>query len=138
MPFVKSLRDVRVASLKGYIVNIKARTPTEVPAIILDEAMALGCVVCDEKGRIAFDGEIEIPVLKDDDIPFLTEDDRKDLAKVKGVVTKAIVKVYKKNDRSDFDKNNVPKPMAVSKLVGFQVTGELIASIVETLQDAGN
>lgn len=138
MPFVKSLRDVRVASLKGYIVNIKARVPTEVPAIILDEAMALGCVVCDEKGRIAFDGEIAIPELKDDDIPFLTEEDRKDPEKLRGVVAKAIAKVYAKNERSDFDKNNVPKPMAVARLVGFQVTGELIAGIVETLQDAGN
>lgn len=134
MPHVKSLRDVRIASLEGHVINVPARKPTRIPESLIPEAQALGCVVCDEVGRIAVDAD-EVPtVLAEGEIPYLTVDERTDTEKRSRVLKLACAKSYARNERADFDKNNLPKVVAIQKLVGFPVTTQEIADTVESMQ----
>ncbi len=139
MPHVKSLRDVRVTTLSGHVINVTAEHPTFVPAAALAEAQALGCVTCDQHGKIVLDDTPTKAALADEDeIPFLPPEDRTDEAKVKRVVTKAVIKCFKKNDRADFGNNGAPKAGVITRMVGFPVTGQQIADVVETLSADGN
>lgn len=139
MPYVKSLRDVRVTTLVGHVITVPANVPTFVPPPALTAAQALGCVTCDEHGKITVDGVPAAAQLSDEDeIPFLAPEDRDDPVKRKRVITKAVVKCFKKNDRTDFGTNGCPKAGSITRMVGFQVTGTEIAEVVETLSADGN
>lgn len=136
MPFVKSLREVRVASLNGHIANIPARTATEIPAALLEEAMAKGCVVCDKNGHIVADDEAAelAAALASDEIPFLPPEERDDPAKRSRVIKLAVTKLYARNDRADFGSNNLPKANVVARMIGFQVSAAEVSEAVERLQ----
>lgn len=135
MPYVKSLRDVRIASLKGYIVLVKAGVPTHIPDAIVPEAQALGCVTCDDKGRIMV-GDETAELAADaapDEVPFLPPEERDDPEKRARVIGLAVAKCYRRNDRNDFTKTNVPKASAITRLVGFPVGNDEVAAAVEQM-----
>lgn len=136
MPFVKSLRDVRIASLTGHVVDVKAMVPTFVPPTLIPEAQAQGCVTCDEHGKIVLEGGLAVASTIDaDEIPFLPPEERDDPAKRERVIRLAVIKCFKKNDRADFGTSGIPKAQVVTRMVGFQVTGAEVAEVTEALKD---
>jgi hypothetical protein len=136
MPFVKSLRDVRVATLSGHMIPVEAMRPTFVPQAVLADAQRAGCVTCDEHGKIVLEDGLQSAALHEDkdEIPFLPPEDREDPAKRKRVIKLAVLKCFKKNQREDFGTNGVPKAGVVSRMIGFQVTGAEIADVTESLK----
>lgn len=136
MPFVKSLRDVRIETLAGHIIPVKALVPTFVPQPVLADAQRAGCVTCDEHGKIVLEDGLQAAPLFDagDDIPFLAPEDRDDPAKRARVIKLAVLKCFKKNDRENFGTNGVPKVGVVSRMIGFQVTAAEVSEVTETLK----
>ena len=136
MPYVKSLRPLRISTLSGHIVNVPALVPTFVPPAALAEAKAAGCVTCDEHGKIVLEEGLGGAPLFDepDDIPFLPPEDRDDPAKRKRVVTLAVLKCFKRNNRDDFGNNGVPKANVVTRMIGFQVSGAEVADATEAIK----
>ena len=136
MPYVKSLRDVRVTTEGGHVANIPANIPTLVADPLVPAAQAAGCVTCDQFGKIVdVTGLAVIEDIKDDEIPFLPPEDRDDPEKRERVIKLAVVKCFKKNDREDFNSTGLPKVGAIQRMIGFTVAGVEIAAVVETLKD---
>lgn len=136
MPYIKSLRDLRIASKTGHVVLVKALAPKWIPDEILGEAQALGCVTCDEHGKIVIaDGLNATDLIADpDEIPFLSPEDREIPEKRKRVVTMAVLKCFKRNQREDFSSNGVPKAAVITRMIGFQVTAGEVADATEELK----
>jgi len=136
MPYVKSLRTVRVAAKSGHIFTVEAMKPMWCPAIAVPDAKAAGCVECDEHGKIVLeDGLQTIDLHEDkDEIPFLPPEERDIPEKRKRVIHLAVVKCFKRNNRDDFASNGVPKANVITRMIGFQVTAAEVAEVTETLK----
>lgn len=137
MPYVKSLRDVRIASLSGHVVEVEALVPTFVPKPLLAEAQMMGCVQCDEHGKIVVDDGLKTAPLHEekDEIPFLPPEEREIPEKRQRVIRMAVVRVFKKNDRTDFGSSGVPKAVVIQRMIGFPVTAGEVAEATEALKD---
>lgn len=135
MPFVKSLREVRVVTTNGDSAIIPAREAKQIPERLLSAAFAAGCVQCDEAGKLMLD-DVPAPKVDADDIPFLDVEARKDADKRKKVITLAIQHVYKRNDKADFKADGFPRNAAVEALVRFPVGNAEIMEVLEKLDDA--
>lgn len=136
MPYVKSLRDLRIATRAGHVITVPAMVPTFVPQPALQEAQQAGCVTCDEHGKIVLADGLQAAPLFDasDEIPFLAPEDRDDPAKRARVIKLAVLKCFKKNDRENFGTNGVPKTGVISRMIGFQVTAAEVSDVTETLK----
>lgn len=136
MPYVKSLRSVRIATLSGHVVDIPAMRPTFVPDPAYEEARANGCVMCDEHGKIVIEDGLSSAALHDDpdEIPFLPPEERDIPEKRSRVVKLAVLKCFKRNNREDFGTNGVPKAQVVTRMIGFQVTAGEVAEATEALK----
>jgi hypothetical protein len=132
MPYVKSLREVQIITTDGDSVIIPAREPKQIPDRLVKAALAHGCVLCDEKGKIILD-EVPEPKVDADDIPFLSVEERRDPVKRQKVITLAIQHVYKKNDRADFRVDGLPRNQAIEQLVRFPVANSEIMEILEKM-----
>jgi hypothetical protein len=136
MPYVKSLRPVRIATLSGHVVDVVAMKPTFVPAPAYEEARAAGCVMCDEHGKIIVEDGLGSAALHDDpdEIPFLPPEERDVPEKRVRVIKLAVLKCFKRNSREDFGANGVPKAQVVTRMIGFQVTAGEVAEATEALK----
>lgn len=135
MPYVKSLREVRVITMNGDSVIVPARQPKEIPQRLVEACIAAGCALCDKDGKIVFD-ELPAPKVDADDIPFLNVEERKDPAKRKAVLGLAIQHVYKRNDKKDFKGDGLPRNQAIEELVRFPVSNAEIMEVLEKFEDA--
>lgn len=135
MPYVKSLREVRVITVHGDSVIVPPNQAKEIPARLLEAAISAGCAQCDEKGKLIL-GEIPEPKVDADDIPFLSVEERKDVALRQKVIKLAIQHIYKRNDRSDFKGDGFPRNNAVETLVRFPVGNAEIMEVLEQLEAA--
>lgn len=133
MPYVKSLREVRVITTHGDSVIIPPREPKFVPDRLLEEVLAAGCAQCDEHGNLIL-GDIPEPKIDADDIPFLSVAERKDTEKRRKVITLAIQHIYKRNDKADFKGDGLPRNAAVEALVRFPVSNAEIMEVLEKLE----
>lgn len=135
MPYVKSLREVRIITTHGDSAIVPAREPKYVSDRLVEAALAAGCVQCDESGKLIL-GEVPPPKMDADDIPFLSVEERKDVDKRKAVIKLAIQHVYKRNDRNDFKGDGFPRNAAIETLVRFPVANGEIMEVLEKLEDA--
>ena len=111
-----SLRDVRIATTAGHIVQFEAKTPRLVPAAVVQDAMNAGCMPTDPE-----------------DAPMY-EDMSRAIVDFQGNVRKSIVylaveMICKANEVSSYDAGGVPKDSIVSERVGFPVTREEVRDI---------
>lgn len=135
MPYVKSLREVRVITIHGDSAIVPPNQAKEIPPRLLEAAIAAGCAQCDENGKLIL-GDIPEPKVDADDIPFLSVDERKDVEKRKKVIMLAIQHIYKRNDRADFKADGFPRNSAVETLVRFPVGNAEIMEVLEQLEAA--
>lgn len=135
MPYVKSLREVRIVTLNGDSAIVPAREAKEIPERLLTAAYAVGCVQCDKDGKLILE-EVPPPKVDADDIPFLSVEERKDQDKRRKVITLAIQHIYKRNDKADFKGDGFPRNSAIETLVRFPVANAEIMEVLEKLEAA--
>lgn len=135
MPFVKSLREVRVVTTSGDSAIIPARQAKWVSDRLLPAVLEAGCVQCDEDGNIIFD-DIPEPKVDADDIPFLSVEERQDPAKRKRVIKLALLHIYKRDNKADFKADGMPRNSAVQELVRFPVGNAEIVDVLDELESA--
>ena len=109
MPQMKSLRNFRLATLTGTVVQVKANVPFYVPQHAVEDAMKAGCVPVDENdlefaeaqinSRVEFSGGLRASLI------YL-----------------AIDTVVSENKPKNFDAGNMPKLDVIADRVGFQVS----------------
>lgn len=126
MTVVKSLRDVRIASLTGHIALIKANTPTRIPDAILEEALMQGCVPTDETPVLKQEQEPEEPSPQDDGMTF------------EMALDSALIALINQDDDEDFTKDGRPKVLSAEREMpeGFKrpTTSEIVQRF-ELLQE---
>lgn len=119
MPNMISLRSFRLETTKGHVLAFTAKEPKFVPAAVVSEAMAAGCVPADEadqpfyddltRARVEFVGDVRNSML------YL-----------------AVKAVIEKNDvTKDFDGSGVPKHESVSAALGFEVFQPEVTAIYQ-------
>lgn len=101
MTHVLSLRDLRLASTTGHVINIPANTPTEIPAELLTEAYRFGCISVDPETQ---ETQPDVEVKEPGD-PLDRE----------AHVREAIKKVIAAGDPQDIKRDGVPKNYAVTR-----------------------
>jgi len=101
--FVKSLRDLRLASVHGYCLHLNANEVTEIPDKMAREAFEQGCVA------------VEAPT--QDAVPPPEEPSVRS-ARVKA----AIEELVAKGDRHSFKNDGTPKVTAVSAAMNETVS----------------
>ena len=92
---VLSLRNMRLASLNGMCVHIPANETTEIPACLLHEALALGCIPAEQSDVEALR---EAQVAADD---MQLERDE--------AIAAGIAQLVELNDSGDFSPTGVPR-----------------------------
>lgn len=126
MALVKSNRDVTIISKHGVDALIKAYTVTEIPDVLLPEALVQWCFRCDEYGNLlGVEGLVpespkpeSIVVRKEEyaDAPVYSKEERK--LRIREAVAFIIVE----NIEKELDKKGMPAVRSVAKRVGFKVT----------------
>lgn len=116
MPNMISLRNFRLASTTGHVIQFEARVARDVPDVLVPEAMAAGCVPTDEtdipfhedlsRAKIEFQGDIRRSML------FL-----------------AVKLVAETNAAKDFDGGGVPKVKTISDRLGYEVSRKELIDI---------
>jgi hypothetical protein len=134
MPYVRSLREVTVRTTSGHTVHVPASQVTFMPPLALPDAIALGCVECDQSGNLNLETRraqvASIPVVE---VPKLEEDERDDMDARANAILQAVAALYQENDQSKFGKiTNLPKVMYVVELTGFPTSLEEIRTAVES------
>jgi hypothetical protein len=95
-----TIRDFRLSSRAGYVVNFKANTPTRVPPHVIEEALYIGAIVVekiivDAPGDKAIPGAAEAAVLEAE-------------AK-KEYIKQACLTLMARGDQTAFNVNGYPK-----------------------------
>jgi len=108
MPLMKSLRDFRLATTSGHVIEILANEPKFIPEVAVSEAMKHGCVPVDPKDIPFFDDQTRAKV-------EFTSDIRASL------LYSTIDEIVKENKPAYFTGGGVPKAEEVSKRLGFDV-----------------
>lgn len=126
MALVKSNRDVTIISKHGVDALIKAYTVTEIPDVLVPEALVQWCFRCDEYGNLlGVEGLIpELPkpevekVRKEAyaDAPAYSKEERRE--RIRDAVAIILVEDIKKEQ----DKKGMPTVNSVSKRTGIRVT----------------
>lgn len=117
MPLMISLRNFRLETTTGHVIQFQAQEPVFVPHSAVSAAMAAGCVPQDQA-----------------DIPFY-EDSSRAAVEFHGDVRKAVLylaveAICKKNDSKDFDGAGVPQVKVIAAKLGFDVTrGEVVDAL---------
>lgn len=101
---VLSLRAVRLASLNGMCVHIPANEPKNIPAVLLHEALAAGCIPAEESDISALR---EAQVVADQDRTVRDE-----------IIAAGITQLVDMNDVEDFSPTGVPRIASLRAIVG--------------------
>lgn len=140
MALVKSNRDITIISKHGVDALIKAFTVTEIPDVLLGEALLLGAFRCDKDGKlIGIEGLVPMvsatPDAMDDEPPK-PKKERKPATKEerKALIQNAVVNILSYNDPKDVDERGLPRVVTVSRMVGFRATPLDILAAVKRLQ----
>lgn len=123
MPLMTSLRTFRLASLSGYTVQFVASEPLNVPEEVVKEAMAQGCVPCDEAGVPSFDDGKRAKV-----------DFQGDLRR--SLIYAVIRSLVDENNIKNFDGAGMPKRAVVSNRLGFDVLQKELLEVYRTFTAA--
>ena len=138
MALVKSNRDVTIISKHGVDAFIKAYIVTEIPDILLPEALMQWCFRCDEQGMLlGVDGLVPQAVKSEEvktrkehfaDAPVYSKEERK--ARIREAV--ALILVEEKSN--ELDPKGMPRLASVAKRVGFRVTPLDVIHAVKNFQ----
>lgn len=120
MPKFRSLAPVRISSITGHVVIIEPEG-TNIPDVLVAEAVARGCVPCEgEELKLATPANVE-PEVADDDGHELDEGAKQT------AIDMAIIELIAANDETKFTGNGKPKVAAVRDIVEFDITADEIA-----------
>jgi hypothetical protein len=92
---VLSLRPIRLASLSGMCVNIPANVPKNIPAVLLSEALAAGCIPAEESDITA----LKVAQVEADEDQIARDD----------VIAGGIQQLIDMNNTADFSPTGVPR-----------------------------
>lgn len=123
MPKMVSLRNVRMESTKGHVINFTAKEPKFVPLDVVAEASALGCVVMDGEDPLFYEDVTRAKVEFQGDVR-------------KSMIYLAIKSLAEKNSARDFDGSGVPKEKVVSDSLGFDVVRSEVADVFQMYMQA--
>lgn len=116
MPEFISLRSFSLSSLTGHSAVFEAGVPKDIPAALVPDAMAAGCVPANEAS-----------------IPFHDDASRAKVEFVgdvrRSMLYLAVKAVAEKNDSKEFDGGGVPKTAAVVSRLGFEVQRKEVTDI---------
>lgn len=116
MPKMVSLRDFRLASLSGHVVVFEARTPRDVPAAAVEDALAAGCAMVNPNETPDFD-----------DMTRQKFDLESDLRQ--SVIYLVCADLVEKNRPVDFDGGGMPREGVVSNILNFEVGKKELADV---------
>lgn len=118
MPMMVMHRNHTVTSTKGHTIAFVKGVPVFVVPTMIEEVM--------EKGAVPVEGET-LPVVEE-----LTEAPAPEGLAREQKILEVIAKLVKTNKRNDFGASGRPKFVAISKLVGFDVTEKERDQVWET------
>lgn len=101
---VLSLRAVRLASLNGMCVNIPANEPKLIPASLLSEALAMGCIPAEES---------DVEALRDARVAA----DKEETARFEQIAG-GIEQLVSMNESDDFSPTGVPRINSLRAILG--------------------
>jgi hypothetical protein len=123
MPYMKSLRNFRLASTSGHCPQFVAGKPTFVPDVAVSDAMQAGCVPVEadeiphieeiQKAKLEFSGDIR-----------------------KSVIMLAIKAIIDKNDHKEFDGAGNPKDSVVGARLGLVVSQKEVVDAFRAINEA--
>jgi hypothetical protein len=132
MAFITARKDLYVITKMGHSFRVTAKTPKEVPDIVLDAALEAGCVECDAVGNLILRDDVQetetaaAPLEPNEallaEVPVLSAEDRQDEEKRRDAVVAAIKYLLEVGDPKDFRKDNTPKAASLARVLGFDVT----------------
>ena len=116
MPKMISLRTFRLSTTAGYIVNVVAREPFDVPQNAMQAAMEAGCVPVDAEDAPVFEDKSRAVVEFQGDTK-------------RSLVWLVIDSLVKSNNVKDFNGAGKPKHEAVADRLGFTVAQDYVEKI---------
>lgn len=119
---VKANRNFVLTSLYGHSIQFKKDVPTDMPAILLPEALMQGVVPVDEA---------DLPQERAADDP--TPVDPVSRAKE---IKAAIEKLKKSNHREDFGATGNPKISAIERLLGWKTSAKEVEPVLQAMHEA--
>lgn len=121
MPNMISLRNFRLATISGHVIEFEAKVPTYVPDVAVSDAMAAGCVP--EHAE---------------ETPFFEVADRAKVEFTGGIrnsmLYMAIKSIAERNDAKEFDGGGNPKESVVSSRLGFDVSKKEVIAMYQQYQ----
>jgi hypothetical protein len=114
-------RKFCLVSLSGHAIQFEKDKPTDVPAHIAHEAMAIGAVAVESE--MTPEHEEELKQVKE-----------ADPVKRAGEVLEAIKQIVERASRNDFAASGRPHAKAISKIVGYEVDSAERDKVWETYQ----
>lgn len=123
-----TIRDFRLSSMSGYVVNFKANEPTRVPPMCYAEAVAIGAVEAPQDEAPA----PEVPEPKPLVDPSVAEAARLEEEAKITYVEQAIVKLLEKEDNGpDFKADGYPKHASVMDVLAPQCSKPTATEVQE-------
>lgn len=127
MPEMISLRNFRLASTSGHIIQFEAKVPRNVPSAVVREALAAGCGFVDQA-----DAESAAP-----------DDDARVRAGFNAGLRRSLIyailaRVLKSNNPKEFDSGKMPKTEVVSKALGIELGKDELKNAWQALQHANS
>jgi hypothetical protein len=101
---VISLRPLRLASLNGMCVHIPANEATEIPAVLLSEALAAGCIPAEES---------DITALRESQVSA----DQDQIVRAE-FISGGIEQLVSMNNTDDFSPTGVPRIVSLRTILG--------------------
>jgi hypothetical protein len=136
MPYMKSLREFRLASTAGHVVQVHADRPTFIPDPLVPEALALGMVVVDEDEISTELDETAEPVelIEEDDDGESGEEETSQ----EEYLNQALMRIIVREDPDDFKGDGYPKVARVNAELppeAERVSGTQVAEAFAVLQE---
>lgn len=133
MPLVKSLAELTIRTTIGHMIHVLPDTPTYIPPEVLPYALQQGCVECKDSGEVVLQQpKAPKPKVPTGEVPQLSVEDQQDPKRRAYVLKLALTKLYADNNTEDFTvADNRPKVSAVTRVVGFPVTGNELATALD-------
>lgn len=107
MPHMTLHRNFVLRTTKGHAIRFKKGEPSLVPAVCVEDAVAIGAIAVE-------DGEADV-IPEEEVAPVLTPTER--LAEI----NKAFVTMTRRQERNDFTGNGIPNIKKLEQIVGFEV-----------------
>lgn len=118
MPQMISLRNFRLASLSGHVIQVKAKEPFDCPDDVVEEAMKAGCAPANAEDQPFYD-----------DLSRAKVDFHGDLRR--SMVFMAISAIVKDNNVKHFDGGGLPKAAVISDRLGYDVTPKEVGAVYQ-------